>query len=69
MSLPDLGTTTSVSNKLYPSDADIDGLFVGSTDATRLCRQDGVVQFSIKASPATATNATPRYQPGGAVYA
>lgn len=68
VSLPDLGTTTAVSNKLYPSDTDIDGLFVGTTDATRLCRQDGVVQFSIKASPATATNATPRYQPGAAVY-
>ena len=33
--------------KKYPASADINGLFVGSTDATRIVHQDGVVSLSI----------------------
>lgn len=34
-------------NTLYPSSADINALFVGTTDATRYVAQDGVVQLAI----------------------
>lgn len=34
-------------NKSYASDADVDGLFVGTTDATRQVRQDGIVTLNI----------------------
>lgn len=45
-----------LTNKDYPTDADVDGLFVGSTDATRQVREDGIVQFSILG---TQTDTTP----------
>lgn len=35
-------------NDRYPSSADADGLFAGSTAATRLIRVDGVVQTNIR---------------------
>lgn len=38
---------TTAMQKRYPAKADVDGLFVGATDAARLCRQDGVVSLSI----------------------
>lgn len=38
---------TTAMQKRYPAKADIDGLFVGATDAARLCRQDGVLSLSI----------------------
>lgn len=51
----------ALSNKNYPTDADVDGLFVGSTDATRQVRQDGVVRLSILGG---LTDTTPSNQPG-----
>ena len=38
---------TAAMQKRYPAKTDIDGLFVGTTDAARLCRQDGVLSLSI----------------------
>lgn len=38
---------TTAMQKRYPAKTDVDGLFVGTTDAARLCRQDGVLSLSI----------------------
>lgn len=43
VSLPDAGLT----NKDFPTDTDVDGLFVGSADTARQVRQDGIVNFNI----------------------
>ena len=41
---------TATMQKKYPSLADVQALFVGTTDATRLVRQDGVVSLGIKSA-------------------
>lgn len=41
---------TATMQKKYPSLADVQALFVGATDATRLVRQDGVVSLGIKSA-------------------
>ena len=41
---------TAGMQKKYPSLADVQALFVGTTDATRLVRQDGVVSLGIKSA-------------------
>ena len=51
----------ALTNKDYPSDADVDALFVGSTDATRQVRQDGIVNLSILGA---LTDTTPSNRPG-----
>lgn len=39
--------SNDIRNKRYPVAADVNGLFVGATDATRLVRQDGIVHLDI----------------------
>lgn len=39
--------TAGLSNKYYPTDADVDGLFAGASDPVRQVRQDGQVRLSI----------------------
>lgn len=38
---------TPALQKKYPSQTDIEGLFVGTTAATRLVRQDGITTLAI----------------------
>ena len=44
-------------NKRYPTKADVDNLFIGSTDDTRGVRHDGVLRLSILG---TQVDTTPR---------
>ena len=39
--------SADLTNKDFPTDADVDALFVGSTDATRVVKQDGIVNLHI----------------------
>lgn len=57
VSLPNAALT----NKYYPTDSDVDGLFVASADTGRQVRQDGVVQLSILGAQ---VDTTPRSSQG-----
>lgn len=55
-----LGATDRI-NRQYVSSTDLNGLFVGSTDATRVIEQDGVISLAIQGLVVDPTVSTPSF--------